>query len=137
MKKNPGPELHELADQALTKADAIRVVRHHLRQQGREPETAEIAAILATTQWTTGDMNKDKNYISSTLTRVLQFLWVNIPAADGGRRLLLPPPVVAFPRFFGCGPLRLAAGRHILQQPRQLFLSICCRTTPLLKPFLP
>ena len=42
-----------------------------------------------------------------------------------------------FPGFFCCGPVRLAAGRHILQQPRQLFLSICCRTTPLLKPFLP
>jgi hypothetical protein len=54
-----GLALDELADQALNKADAIRVLRHHLRKQGREPETAEIAAVLAKTQWTTGDTNKD------------------------------------------------------------------------------
>ena len=80
---------------------------------------------------------EDRLRVVAPQTRVLQFLWVNIPAADGGGRLLLPPPVVAFPRLLGCGPVRLAAGRHILQQPRQLFLSIRCRTTPLLKPFLP
>ena len=61
--------LHELADQALNKADAIRVVRHHLLKQGREPETAEIAAILGKSQWTTGDVNRDKNYISSILSQ--------------------------------------------------------------------
>lgn len=64
-----GPDLHELADQALNKADAIRVVRHHLLKLGRGPETAEIAAVLAKTQWTTGDVDKDKNYISSILSQ--------------------------------------------------------------------
>ncbi len=65
----PAKALHELADEALNKADAIRVVRHHLLKQGREPETAEIAAILSKTQWTTGDVNRDKNYISSLLSQ--------------------------------------------------------------------
>jgi hypothetical protein len=64
-----GPPLHDLAEQALNKADAIRVVRHHLLKQGREPETAEIAAILFKTQWTTGDVTRDKNYISSILSQ--------------------------------------------------------------------
>src|SRR5262245_40707933 len=61
--------LHELADQALNEADAIRVVRHHLLEQGREPETAEIAAILGRSHWTTGDVGRDKNYISSILSQ--------------------------------------------------------------------
>jgi hypothetical protein len=71
-KKRPNdqePAIHELAHQALHKADAIRLVRHHLLKQGREPETAEIAAVLEKTQWTTGDLDRDKNYISSILSQ--------------------------------------------------------------------
>src|SRR5262249_24601820 len=76
--------LGELAAQALNKADAIRVLRHHLRQQGREPETAEIAAVLAMTQWTTGDTNKDKNYISSILSQ--DRAREDLPPGKPGRR---------------------------------------------------
>src|SRR5262245_13312593 len=82
MKKNP--ELHELAAQALTKADAIRIVRRHLGQQGREPETAEIAAVLARTEWTTGDRIRDKNYISSIISQ--DRAKEDLPPGKPGRR---------------------------------------------------
>jgi hypothetical protein len=39
------------------------VVRHHLRQQGWGPETAEIAAVLANSQWTTGDTKRTKPHL--------------------------------------------------------------------------
>jgi hypothetical protein len=83
-KKQQEAALHEVADQALNKADAIRVVRHHLLKQGREPETAEIAAILAKTQWTTGDTNRDKNYISSILSQ--DRAKEDLPPGKPGRR---------------------------------------------------
>jgi hypothetical protein len=57
------------AEQALNKAAAIRLVRDHLLAQGEEPETAEIARILARTKWTSGDNLKDKNYISALLSQ--------------------------------------------------------------------
>jgi hypothetical protein len=79
-----GLALDELAAQAPSKADAIRVLRHHLRQQGREPETAEIAAVLSMTQWTTGDTNKDKNYISSILSQ--DRAREDLPPGKPGRR---------------------------------------------------
>jgi hypothetical protein len=59
----------ELAEQAASKAEAIRIVRHHLLKQGRQPETAEIATILSLTRWTTHDINRDKNYISYVLSQ--------------------------------------------------------------------
>jgi hypothetical protein len=61
---NPEPAV----DQAPNKAAAIRAVRDWLRSQGQEVETAVIAGILANTRWSSGDLGKDKNYISVLLS---------------------------------------------------------------------
>lgn len=65
----PKTPAQDLANQAPNKADAIRLLRDHLLSQRQEPEIAEIAAIYARTKWTTGDTNRDKNYISSILSQ--------------------------------------------------------------------
>jgi hypothetical protein len=65
---SPAPVSKPDVDQAPNKAAAIRAVRDWLRSQGQEVETAVIAGILAHTRWTSGDLGKDKNYISVLLS---------------------------------------------------------------------
>ena len=84
--------LEDVADQASHKAAAIRLLQELLHQQGEEPETATIAEILAGTKWTTGDPNRDKNYISFTLSKDRAR---GRPAGKPGRRpgsSAAPPP---------------------------------------------
>jgi hypothetical protein len=64
----PAPASKPDVDQAPNKAAAIRAVRDWLRSQGQEVETAVIAGILAHTRWASGDVRKDKNYISVLLS---------------------------------------------------------------------
>ena len=71
------------------------------------------------------------------LTCLLHFDLTVPGTINGGYRLAPPPANVRFLRVSGPSTSHSVAGRYILQQPGQLFLPICSRTTLASQPPLP